>query len=195
MQTSIAMRVATISHAFSVQLMWVGILCRSNQEREEMQKSGLSVNPFIFLLLFHLDAVRNLLCVGLSWLFCSSSHSGFLHRMQSQIFVLMKMIFLYDNAQICAPCPEHHAEKRHGRDHEISPQVLFSSWTCHFYWKEGYPSFASGGSVAYAGLGFRVYPKPSTLGPWKCHLASSKDHAACFENRLDKKAIKNWPLL
>jgi hypothetical protein len=73
--------------------------------------------------------------------------------------------------------------------------VLFSSWTCHFYWKEGYPSFASGGSVAYAGLGFRVYPKPSTLGPWKCHLASSKDHAACFENRLDKKAIKNWPLL
>jgi hypothetical protein len=51
------------------------------------------------------------------------SHSGFLHRMQSQIFVLMKMIFLYDNAQICAPCTEHHAEKRHGRDHEISPQV------------------------------------------------------------------------
>jgi hypothetical protein len=64
-----------------------------------------------------------------------------------------------------------------------------------FIWKKGTHHLLQVGDVAYAGLGFMVYPKPSTLGPWKCHLASSKDHAACFENRLDKKAVKNWPLL
>jgi hypothetical protein len=76
-------------------------------------------------------------------------------------FCLDENDFLYDNAQICVPCTEHHAEKRHGRDHEISPPNIFSFHELAiFIGKKGTHYFALGGSVAYVGLGFKVYLKP-----------------------------------